>query len=104
APDADRGRALRVVVCEDVERSPVVALRLAQALAPLGTLRGAGERVRGAADREWFRRAPDLAPNKTRLLEVICDDLHVLVGPGRERADPIRAAGMERRSSSLRPP
>ena len=65
---------------EEVERPRVVAVRLAQALAPLGAAGCVRERRGGLRDRRLDRAARDLAGEPARLLEVPGDDLDELVG------------------------
>ena len=68
-----------VLVAEQVEGSRVVAMRLAQALAPLGAAARFLEHGCGLAHRRFDRASRDLAREQAGLLEVPRDDLHELV-------------------------
>ena len=88
-------RLLGLLVADELERARVVAVGLADALAPLRLLGGAHQRLDRALDRRRRLAAADLAAELARLLEVVGDDLDELVAGAGMRCEPVDEADVE---------
>ena len=99
---AQLGPEVFVLVVEKVERTCVVAVGLAEALAALGAAACLGEHRCGFPDWRFDWTAGDLAGEQARLFEVPGDDLYEFVCLGRQVAYPIREAEMKLCAASLR--
>ena len=94
---------LGLLLADEVERTRVIPVCLADSLAPLRLLGGTHECIDRALDRRRRVAPPHLASELARLFEVVGDDLDELVSLARAgtRGEPVDEPDVEGRAAAL---